>query len=433
MRILAHLFAVSMFALCSASLAQVISVDQVKIRTSGAQAKGSKLQFYSALVSVPVDGLSVLLGSGYDAVTGEIIPNVCVDQPKPANDLEVGFDHLSIADHYEYINTVTDMAGQQSSSGSGGGFTFAYKLVSLGADVSDSTSDYFNNFDAFARIYTRYITKSKERFNGTWAKGYQTEALATNKSKFVEHCGTHYVSKAYWGSLIDQTLRFKLNESSRDAASKASLSVGIGQIFGIHGDNQQAEQSVSSMSTLKVVGTSKGIPLPPIATPSSSSPAASSPIAAAVKFAREDYAGLVLASKPENAQLLFIEVQPYKRLNAPGSDKVPGIPLELMAKLQSKLGLYDELLSNILTMRLVRGFTQTQFNVFYKGSAADLATLSDQADQLQVSFIKAVQDCEQLIAKSSGSSTDPQQLCSAGLDVLTRAKVSAVSLVPSGS
>ena len=336
----------------SVAQAQLISVDKAHLPSKPPVVKPNRykikrtlrslenMQTMSATVGgpLPVDKPVVLLGQAYNALTGDILPEVCVDKTRE----DVPFGHVGSAKDQEYIDVTSNMASHQSASGESAGFSVTYKLISLGADEGATSTSYFNSIVQFARIYKRMVTSGSTRISGDWSQdGW--DAIHDTPANFTRICGTHYVSSVYYGSYVDRTIRFKLKEDQYSSANRGSFNIGVANLFKIGASASTSQSSIDSASSINSFGTADGL----VVTPPVIDPHDVSGVVSLANFARRDYPAAVAAHPLEQGNLLMIEITPYYMLTSYGTDKLPQWPDEIRTAIEDRLPMYELFLSQI--------------------------------------------------------------------------------------
>ncbi|MEA2839864.1 MAG: hypothetical protein QOF41_1194 [Methylobacteriaceae bacterium] len=396
--------------------------SELGIKVEGDPKKIGSFQTLLLDTKIPIDKLDQVLGIGYDYLTGTILKEPCVVSKTLPDIPAGGTGQPLMAEKFEYLNAVSDMSTHQSASGQSAGFNFTYKLISLGGEGETQSENYFNSVDGFARIYSRFVTRTIERVSGKWAPGIEDLAKKNDKKRFLEVCGTHYIAAVYYGHVIDQTIRFTLNDDKRTKADKATLTLGIGKIFGASYGTNDREADARSVSRLSVVDQSRGI-----ITANLPDPQKVGGVQAAASYAHLTFPGEVAASKSGSAEALFVDVQPYYTLNQNYAQTIPRLSQALMAQISAKASLYETLLSAISDINNAGKLSDAAYTGFYKGTKAGLPMKLADATKLKIDFAKAVDDCVKII-RTFGSD-DPGKVCSDKLNLaLSPQQIAAVSL-----
>jgi hypothetical protein len=403
------------------SRAETIAADKVQLAPGGIQSP--KLPGTIAIESVgqPTDSPPGIfkVGAGYNALTGEILPGICVTSNSP--NLTFGQTQLEGTLGKSFIATVSDMASHASASSSDAGFNFTYKLVSVGFGTGTSSENYFNSVDQYARVYVRLATRGEAFVGETWSPLGKIE-ISNPLKRFTQICGTHYVRALYHGHILDQTYRFELDKTKYDKSNRNSFSLGIGKLFGFDYSDTTNQQEMSAISKLTVIDESRGIltVMPP-------APSAATGVPTLVKFAREDFRKAVLAAVPSQASPVLIELVPYYHLPATGSGKVPTWPDEVMGMVSARTALYQNFLTAISDLNFAAKLASADAAQIY-ADAASIPAKQTTAIAIQKNYRDAVVKCGDLL-KSDVDDAAARKACEMALDAaLDPAKVQSIRL-----
>jgi hypothetical protein len=391
---------VSVFV-CSAR-AQLITIDKAHLPTKPPLTKPNRykvktqarsresLSTMSAMVAgpIPVDQPVVVLGQGYNALTGDILPEVCVDKTRE----DVSFGHVGSAKDVEYIDVTSNMATHQSSTGESAGFNVTYKLISVGADVGATSTSYFNSIDQFARIYKRLITSGQVRISGDWSQDGWT-AIHGTLANFSRICGTHYVSAVYYGSYVDRTIRFKLHDDQYSSASRGSFNIGVANLFKVGASSASSQTSIDSASSINSFGNADGVVVPPPVI----DPHDVSGVVGLANFARRDYPAAIASRPLEQGDLLMIEITPYYQLGSYGTNTLPQWPDEIRTAIEDRMPLYELFLTQISDLNFALSLQPTQLTSAYAETTATLGTKLQLANSYRDGFRAAAKACVDLL------------------------------------
>lgn len=470
-----------------------VTVSRLPSRPATSQPKGagtlSATVLKSTVVPTPTDTLAEVptsdafatVGRGFDPATGRILDIVCVEGVE--EDHTLGDGTLVRAD----MRLVADERSHGGASGSSVGFSAMVKAVSFGFGTSTSQANMFNSVDQYARIYSRVATVGTERRNVRWSRDAR-QLLRTNLAEFLKQCGTRYVRAVYAGHLLDTSVHFMLNRTSKSTSDATGLSIGVANLFSVSGAVSDADASMNQTATARLIHNGRGalsippapgiappggraaaggqpqaerpgdLPSPPSGQPapdpakpqdaggpsssagSSSSAAAgaleqpTSPLATVMNYYNTGFIQAVTADKKKSALPLYIVADRYVDKNAlSGRELVPIWADDLMAAVGAKQGTYDELITAISNLQdaLAPG-PSPRINVFYVDTVEVARTKQTAAKQLLVDFQKAVKTCQTLLAagkERTADGTSAVDACQRALDgSLTDSKVANVML-----
>jgi hypothetical protein len=332
------------------------------------------------------DGASLAIGMGYNALTNEFIPNVCVAGSAPS--IKFGAGELAGTIDRKRIVKIENMADHQAASGSDVGFDFAYKLVSVGFASGTSSSSFYNSIDQYARIYVRVTTEGEALLNPVWAergKTYSSGKLST----FTDKCGTHYVRALYKGHLLDQTYRFATNTASISSASKNDLSFGVGKIFGLDYSDTNNLTKINANSSMNIEEESRGIGT------TVSKPADASALVAIVKFADEEFALKARSAPKSSAVNVMMELAPYRTV--PQSNGIPSWPNDVMGYLVSRAGTFQTLATSMGDLDFAANLPESRLTALYYDDTATVTKKRSDALALRDAVAIAAKNCRKML------------------------------------
>jgi len=179
------------------------------------------------LDKIRTEEMRATIGRGFNAITGEILPTVCVKSKEPVKPLEPGTRSEL------FFRSVRDSRTNQTASESTFSLGALIKEVSLGFGHSSTASNYFNRVDGFGRIRAQIAVQGSFIVGQI---GWSDDAYSLIKDKdrnklFLQQCGTYFVREVYAGHLMDEWVKFTLQNDMSTRTNGNALSLGVGKVF----------------------------------------------------------------------------------------------------------------------------------------------------------------------------------------------------------